>query len=70
MADPKELLLQNLIQDVKTQMTPDRVSANHELTEDLMNAFATGGAIDDKQYVVSYSRCRSISRRLNKANQS
>jgi hypothetical protein len=49
--DPKERFLQDLLKDVSSQLSLERVQSNHELFDALTDASVNGG-VDDRQYVV------------------
>jgi hypothetical protein len=49
--NPKERFLQDLLKDIGSQLSLERVQSNHELFDALADASVSGG-VDDKQYVV------------------
>ena len=50
--EPKENPIHALIQDITSQVKPERREANHELITNLAKAAIRGNGVDDKQYVV------------------
>jgi hypothetical protein len=51
--DPKERALRGILRDLVSQLTLKRIESDFELFNNITDAAANGGLLDDRQYIVS-----------------